>query len=76
MFEHFDKEYFFGELKKLYKRRMLPLELASRFGHFASVPMGPADFDAKPMVLLLASTRLARRPSSARCWGEISRASE
>jgi EH domain-containing protein 1 len=53
MFEHFDKEYFFGELKKLYKRRMLPLELASRFGHFASVPMGPADFDAKPMVLLL-----------------------
>ena len=32
---------------------MLPLELASRFGHFASVPMGPADFDAKPMVLLL-----------------------
>ena len=53
MFEHFDKEYFFGELKKLYKRRMLPLELASRFGRFASVPMGPADFDAKPMVLLL-----------------------
>jgi EH domain-containing protein 1 len=53
LFEHFDKEYFFGELKKLYKRRMLPLELASRFGHFSSVPMGPADFDAKPMVLLL-----------------------
>ena len=30
---------------------MLPLELASRFGR--GVPMGPADFDAKPMVLLL-----------------------
>ena len=53
LFEHFDKKYFFAELKKLYKRRMLPLELASRFGHFSSPPMGPADFDAKPMVLLL-----------------------
>ncbi|KAH8045665.1 hypothetical protein JL721_12568 [Aureococcus anophagefferens] len=37
----------------MYKRRMLPLELASRFGHFASPPLGPADFDAKPLVLLL-----------------------
>jgi len=51
--ENFDDAYFFGELKKLYKRRMLPVELASRYGHFASPPMGPADFDAKPLVLLL-----------------------
>ena len=48
-----DKGYFFRELKKLYKRRMLPLELSMRYGHFASPPLGPADFDAKPMVLLL-----------------------
>uniref|UniRef100_A0A7S3NN86 Dynamin-type G domain-containing protein n=1 Tax=Aureoumbra lagunensis TaxID=44058 RepID=A0A7S3NN86_9STRA len=48
-----DKEYFYYELKKLYKRKMLPLELSSQFGHFASPPLGPADFDAKPMVLLL-----------------------
>jgi len=53
LFEHFDKDYFFAELKRMYKRRMLPLELGSRFGHFASPPMGPADFDAKPMVLVL-----------------------
>ncbi|KAJ1454229.1 P-loop containing nucleoside triphosphate hydrolase protein [Pelagophyceae sp. CCMP2097] len=49
----FDKEFFLGELKKMYKRRMLPLETASRYDHFVSAPMGPADFEAKPMVLLL-----------------------
>ena len=48
-----DADFFFAELKRMYKRRMLPLELASRFGHFASPPLGPADFDAKPLVLLL-----------------------
>lgn len=51
--QDFDKELVFGELKKMYKRKMLPLELNSKFGHFASPPLGPGDFDAKPMVLLL-----------------------
>lgn len=50
----FDQAYFFAELKKMYKRKMLPLELASRYAHFSqSPPLGPADFEAKPMVLLL-----------------------
>jgi EH domain-containing protein 1 len=49
----FDKEYFFQELKRLYKRTMLPLELDSRYAHFHSPPLSPDDFDSKPMVLLL-----------------------
>lgn len=50
----FDQDYFLTELKKMYKRKMLPLELASRYSHFSrSPPLGPADFEAKPMVLLL-----------------------
>ena len=30
-----------------------PLEVSSKYGHFHSPPLGPSDFDAKPMVLLL-----------------------
>ena len=48
-----DKDYIFEGLKKLYKRKVLPLEVASKFSHFQSPPMGPSDFDAKPMVLIL-----------------------
>ena len=33
--------------------QVLPLELASKYAHFASPPMGPSDFDAKPLVLIL-----------------------
>lgn len=50
----FDQAYFLSELKKMYKRKMLPLELASRYAHFSqSPPLGPADFEAKPMVLII-----------------------
>jgi GTPase SAR1 family protein len=48
-----DKDFIFEGLKKLYKRKVLPLEIASKFSHFQSPPMGPSDFDAKPMVLIL-----------------------
>lgn len=48
-----DKDFIFEGLKKLYKRKVLPLEVASKFSHFQSPPMGPSDFDAKPMVLIL-----------------------
>ena len=49
----FDKDFFFRELKSLYRRKMLPLELASKYAHFQSPPLSPADFESKPMVLLL-----------------------
>ena len=39
-------------LKDLYKKKVLPLEIASKYSHFSSPPMGPSDFDAKPMVIL------------------------
>jgi hypothetical protein len=48
-----DKDLIFEGLKKLYKKKVLPLELASKFSHFSSPPMSPSDFDAKPMVLIL-----------------------
>ena len=48
-----DKELIFEGLKKMYKRKVLPLEMASKYGHFASPPMGDCDFEAKPMVLIL-----------------------
>lgn len=49
----FDKEYILKGLAKLYKNKILPLELASRYGHFHSPPLSPADFVAPPQVLLL-----------------------
>eukprot|EP00980_Cylindrotheca_fusiformis_P015213 scaffold4222_cov115-Cylindrotheca_fusiformis.AAC.9 len=49
----FDKEYILKGLAKLYKKKILPLELSSRYGHFHSPPLSPADFVAPPMVLLL-----------------------
>ena len=30
--------------------QVLPLEVASKYSHFSSPPMGPSDFEAKPMV--------------------------
>ena len=48
-----DKEQFFDELKHLYRKKVLPLELSSRYAQFHSAPLNPADFEAKPMVLLL-----------------------
>jgi len=43
----------FATLKDLYQKKVRPLEVASRYGHFHSAPLSPADFDAKPMVLLV-----------------------
>lgn len=40
-------------IKKLYKRKMLPLEQAYQFGSFHSPYMSDGDFEAKPMVLLI-----------------------
>jgi EH domain-containing protein 1 len=49
----FDKEYILKGLARLYRKKILPLEISSRYGHFHSPPLSPADFVAPPMVLLL-----------------------
>lgn len=49
----FDKDYILKGLARLYRRKILPLELSSRYGHFHSPPLSPSDFAAPPMVLLL-----------------------
>jgi EH domain-containing protein 1 len=48
-----DKDLIFEGLKNLYKKKVLPLEVASKYGNFGSPPLGPSDFEAKPMVLIL-----------------------
>lgn len=55
----FDKEYILSGLARLYRKKILPLELSSRYGHFHSPPLSPADFVAPPMVLLLGQYRYA-----------------
>ncbi|XP_061349970.1 EH domain-containing protein 1-like [Gastrolobium bilobum] len=40
-------------LKKLYNKKLKPLEVAYRFNDFVSPLLTDSDFDAKPMVLLL-----------------------
>jgi EH domain-containing protein 1 len=49
----FNKEYILKGLARLYRKKILPLELSSRYGHFHSPPLSPSDFDAPPLVLLL-----------------------
>jgi len=49
----FDKDVIFNGLKRLYRKKIRPLELSSKYGHFHSPPLSPSDFDSKPMVLLL-----------------------
>jgi len=51
--EDFDKDLIFDGLKRMYRKKILPLEVSSRYGHFHSKPLSPPDFDSKPMVLLL-----------------------
>jgi len=51
--ESFDKNLIFQGLKRMYRKKILPLEISSKYGHFHSPPLSPSDFDAKPMVLLL-----------------------
>eukprot|EP01041_Mallomonas_annulata_P007422 gene7422-15164_t len=48
-----DKDFIFEGLKKLYKKKILPVEMSSKYSHFGSPPLGPSDFEAKPMVLIL-----------------------
>lgn len=48
-----DKDIVFEGLKQLYKKKVLPLEMDSKYAHFGSPPLGPSDFDAKPMVLII-----------------------
>jgi len=48
-----DQTLIFEGLKRLYRKKILPLELSSKYGHFHSPPLSPSDFDARPMVLLL-----------------------
>jgi EH domain-containing protein 1 len=49
----FDKQLILRGLAKLYRKKILPLELSSKYGQFHSPPLSPADFDAPPMILLL-----------------------
>ena len=49
----FDKEFILKGLARLYRKKILPLELSSRYGHFHSPPLSPSDFDSPPMILLL-----------------------
>jgi EH domain-containing protein 1 len=37
----------------MYFKKILPLELASKYSSFGSPPLEPSDFDAKPVVLVL-----------------------
>jgi GTPase SAR1 family protein len=49
----FNKDYILKGLARLYHKKILPLELSSKYGHFHSPPLSPSDFDAPPMILLL-----------------------
>ena len=35
------------------RKKVLPLEIASKYSHFGSPPLGPSDFEAKPMVVIV-----------------------
>ncbi|KAG5189289.1 P-loop containing nucleoside triphosphate hydrolase protein [Tribonema minus] len=48
-----DKELIFEGLKRMYRKKILPLEESSKFPHFHSPSLNPADFEAKPMVLIV-----------------------
>jgi len=37
----------------MYRKKILPLEIASKYGHFQSAPLSPADFESKPLVLFI-----------------------
>lgn len=42
-----------GEMKKIYKSKLLPLEEFYNFHDFHSPKLEDPDFDAKPMILLV-----------------------
>jgi hypothetical protein len=52
-FTQYNKEVVFEGLKKLYRKKVLPLEVASKYTHFGHSAMNPSDLDAKPIVLVL-----------------------
>lgn len=70
-----DKDFIFEGLKKLYQKKVLPLELATKYSHFGSPPLSPSDFEAKPMVLIMGQVRSAWRVCCLvdwHCWYIIS----
>jgi len=54
---NFDKDMIFNGLKKMYKKKILPVEHMSQFTKFGTSAMSASDFTAKPMVLLLGQYR-------------------
>jgi N-terminal EH-domain containing protein/Dynamin family len=48
-----DKDLVFDGLKNMYLKKILPLEIASKYSNFNTPPLRPSDFDARPMVLIL-----------------------
>eukprot|EP00638_Chattonella_subsalsa_P007663 CAMPEP_0117751234 /NCGR_PEP_ID=MMETSP0947-20121206/10850_1 /TAXON_ID=44440 /ORGANISM="Chattonella subsalsa, Strain CCMP2191" /LENGTH=628 /DNA_ID=CAMNT_0005569569 /DNA_START=245 /DNA_END=2133 /DNA_ORIENTATION=+ len=48
-----DKDAVFEGLKKLYEKKVKPLEVSSKYAMFRSPTMTPSDFTAKPMVLIV-----------------------
>ena len=54
---NFDKDMIFNGLKKMYKKKILPVEHTSQFTKFGTSQMSASDFTAKPMVLLLGQYR-------------------
>ena len=59
-----DKEQFFDELKQLYRKKVLPLELASKYAQFHSAPLNPADFDAKVCIYVFIYLNPSVSPSA------------
>lgn len=48
-----DKDIVFDGLKNMYLKKILPLEIASKYSNFNTPPLRPSDFEARPMVLIL-----------------------
>jgi GTPase SAR1 family protein len=51
--QHMDNQVISEGLNKLYRKKVVPLEKASEFPHFHSPSLTDADFDAKPLVLVI-----------------------
>ena len=54
---NFDKDMIFNGLKKMYKKKILPVEHMSQITKFGTSQMSASYFTAKPMVLLLGQYR-------------------
>lgn len=62
-----DKDLIFEGLKKLYQKKILPLELSSKYANFGSPPLSPSDFEAKPMVLIMGQYSVGKSLKYYRC---------